>query len=213
MDPREKANNPLTSLLLAFEGWQSAMWTALPGIVQSFDPTKRTCVVRSALKMSKQLPDLTWEWEEIPLLLDCPVFFPSGGGCTLTFPITAGDECLVVFSARCIDSWWDTGDVSTQFEPRMHDLSDGFCFVGFNSKPKVIGAISTTAVELRTDDGQAKISVDPDTKDIHAETTGDFNVDAANINLNGVLTINGLPYLAHTHSGVTTGPSDTGGVA
>ena len=34
--------------------------------------------------------------------------FPGGGGFALTFPVAAGDECLVVFASRCIDDY-ETG--------------------------------------------------------------------------------------------------------
>jgi hypothetical protein len=36
----------------------------------------------------------------------------------------------------------------------MHDLSDAFCIVGPQSQAKKIGGISTSAVELRSDDGK-----------------------------------------------------------
>ena len=64
-----------------------------------------------------------------------PVVFPGGGGFALTFPVAAGDECLVVFASRCIDAWWQSGGVGEPMEPRMHDLSDGFALIGVRSQP------------------------------------------------------------------------------
>ncbi|MCL9653139.1 hypothetical protein L2088_00345 [Pseudomonas protegens] len=96
-----------------------------------------------------------------PLLLDCPVQFPAGGGCTLTFPVAKGDECLVVFSSRCIDAWWQSGGIQVQAELRMHDMSDGFALLGFRSLPRMIPGISTSAVQLRSDHSSAFIEVNP----------------------------------------------------
>jgi hypothetical protein len=39
-----------------------------------------------------------------------------------------------------------------------------------------------------------------------------ITVDSGGIHITGTLDINGAPYLAHIHSGVTTGSGDTGGV-
>ncbi|MFW8450019.1 Gp138 family membrane-puncturing spike protein, partial [Klebsiella pneumoniae] len=62
----------------------------------------------------------------LPLLVDVPVVFPRGGGCTLTFPVKPGDECLVIFADRCIDFWWQSGGIQEPVDERMHDLSDAF---------------------------------------------------------------------------------------
>jgi hypothetical protein len=45
-----------------------------------------------------------------------------------------------------------------------------------------------------------------------ATISGTATINAANIALNGVLTINGTPYLAHVHTLVQTGSSDSGPV-
>lgn len=55
---------------------------------------------------------------DLPILPDVPVVFPGGGGFALTFPVAAGDECLVVFASRCIDAWWQSGGVGEPMEPR-----------------------------------------------------------------------------------------------
>lgn len=213
MDRRERAGDMQAGLVAFGDGLQAGIWTALPGIIQSFDPAKRTCSVQPALKAKLTYLDWTFDWIELPLLVDCPVQFPGGGGVFLSFPLKLGDECLVVFASRCIDAWWQSGGVQPQAELRMHDLSDGFVVPGVRSVPKVQPNISTARAELRTDDGSAKVSIDPASKEIDVTTTGTATVTAATINLNGSLVINGEAYVAHRHTGVTPGGSNTGGKA
>jgi hypothetical protein len=152
-DPEEQA-------VQAFHSRQATLWTALPGIIQSFDPASMTCTVQPAIKAVVFAQDGTASDVPLPLLLDCPVQFPAGGGYSLTFPVASGDECLVVFASRCIDAWFGSGGVQSQAEMRMHDLSDGFVILGFRSLPRVLIAINTSGAELRSDDGSATVSVD-----------------------------------------------------
>ncbi|MGC8050122.1 Gp138 family membrane-puncturing spike protein, partial [Salmonella enterica] len=78
---------------------------------------------------------------------------------SMTFPVAQGDECLVVFASRCIDSWWQSGGIQEQAELRMHDLSDGFAILGFRSQPRALSNISTTSAQLRSDDGATFIDL------------------------------------------------------
>jgi hypothetical protein len=161
MDRRERGSFLVESLIGAFRGFQAELWTAIPGIIQSYDSSTQTCTIQPSIKA--QTEDITTgvkAWVNLPVLVDCPVYFPAGGGFALTFPIVKGDEALVVFSSRCIDNWWASGQVQNQAILRMHDLSDGFVFVGFNSQPKVMPNISTTGVEIRSLDGATSISLE-----------------------------------------------------
>jgi phage baseplate assembly protein V len=155
-----------------FTGRQAGLWTALPGIIQSFDADALTCTVQPSIQGKKINEDGTTELVDLPLLVDCPVVFPHGGGCSLTFPLAAGDECLIVFSSRAIDLWWQSGGVQAPVEPRMHDLSDGFVIPGPWSQATKIGGVSTSCVELRTDDREAYISLDPSSHAVTVETSG-----------------------------------------
>lgn len=170
-------------LVAAQRSAQSKLWTSLPGIIQSFDDVAMTCVVQPAIQAFVTTDDGAQVLTTLPLLLDCPVQFPAGGGCTLTFPVAAGDECLVVFSSRCIDSWWQSGGIQAQAELRMHDLSDGFALLGFRSQPRVIGGISLQAAQLRSDDGAAVVEVNPTTHAINITTSSVVNLTAPVINL------------------------------
>ena len=223
MDRRERISNPEEEFRMAFDGGQSRMWTALPGIIESFDHVAMTCAIKPAISLQMRDGAGNVHPVELPTLLDCPVFFPSGGGCTLTFPIAPGDECLVVFASRCIDGWWQQGGIQAQTRLRMHNLSDGFCLPGVRSQPRRLSGVSTTAVQLRSDDGLAHIELAPATHAVNISTPGSITAAAPTITLTGAVTVNGtitssgditaggVSLMHHTHSGVTPGGSNTGG--
>lgn len=172
-DHREYVDDTVEAFRVAFQGMQAEIWTALPAIIESFDPIKMTVRAQPAIKARVFSPDGSvplpgavfdadnWWTVALPILVDVPVVFPGGGGFSLTFPVKAGDECLVVFASRAIDNWWYQGGVQTQSVLTMHDLSDGFAFVGVRSQPhKLSPAVSTTAVTLRSDNDAVHIKID-----------------------------------------------------
>lgn len=192
----------------------SILRVSLPGIVQSFDPVTCTCTVQPAI--AGQGIDAKGQVQSapLPLLTDVPVIFPRGGGCTITFPVKAGDECLVIFSDRCIDFWWQNGGVQEPVDPRQHDLSDAFAIVGPQSQAQKISGISTTSVQVRTDDGSSFIEL---------MQGGNVNITTPLLTVNGNLQVNGtvtstgdqvakgISQTGHVHSGVQSGSSQTGG--
>jgi phage baseplate assembly protein gpV len=183
MDRRERWESEHEAMLAAFDGRQAEIWTALPAIVKSFDASKLTVTVQPAVMGRVQAQDGSWSDVKMPELPDVPLFYPCGGGFTLTFPIVAGDEVLVVFGSRCIDAWWYYGgEENAQAVQRMHDLSDGFAIAGFRSKPRPLSAISTTSTQLRSDDGAAYVEIGA-AHAINVHTSGDVGVQAANANV------------------------------
>jgi len=189
---------------------QSQLRVALPGIIQSFDPDTVTAVVQPAIRYIEQDNDGGTSTSDYPLLVDVPVVFPRGGGCTLTFPVKPGDECLVIFADRCIDFWWQSGGVQEPVDSRMHDLSDAFAIVGPQSQAKKISGISASAVELRSDDGETKLSLNPSTGVIAGTAPGGFNLNGLQILSDGRLQlVDGSIVDKHTHGGVERGSSNT----
>lgn len=108
----------------------SSLHCALPGIVESFDPETQTASVRPALKRSASV--------SLPVIPDVPVFFPGGAGSGITWPVTAGDECLLIFADFDIDRWFEAGEASEPDSARQHAVADAFAFVGFRSRPNVL---------------------------------------------------------------------------
>ncbi|MFI7782666.1 hypothetical protein EN46_02070 [Citrobacter amalonaticus] len=165
---------------------------AMPGIIQSFDPDAVTAIVQSAIRSVEIDNDGNRITKNYPLLVDVPVVFPRGGGVTLTFPVKAGDECLVIFADRCIDFWWQSGGVQEPVDDRMHDLSDAFCIVGPQSQAKKIGGISTSSAQFRSDDGSTYFEINPTTKKIKIVAPGGMDVVTPLATFSKAVTINGL---------------------
>lgn len=160
--PRERMADGEEALRTALESHAAQMWTALPGIISGFNPDAVTCSVQPAIQGTVTGQNGTETRVNLPLLVDCPVVFPRGGDFVLTFPVRAGDACLVVFSSRCIDGWWQGGEVAPPLATRMHDLSDGFVIPGPFAASGLTPAASTEDVQLRLLDGKAHVAIKPD---------------------------------------------------
>ena len=200
MDRAERLDDREESLRLALEGAQAQMWTALPGIITAVDLTAQTCSVQPAITGEVTGADGATKAVQLPLLVDVPLVFPRAGGFALTFPVRAGDECLVIFACRCIDGWWQSGSVSPPAESRMHDLSDGFAILAPTSQKNALGGVSGGAVELRTQAGDAFVSLD---------AAGTITLKGQ-VQVQGSITCNGVDISdTHKHGGISPGSSKT----
>jgi hypothetical protein len=165
------------------------MRVCCPGIIQSFDSTSQTVTVKCAVRERVNIEgNLTWT--EIPLLVDVPIVIPRAGGYMVTFPITAGDECLVVFADSCIDAWYQSGGIQNQIDRRRHDLSDAFAIIGTWSQPKKISNYSNNTVQIRNEAKTAYVEIDGTT--INIVTSGNANINcnsSVNINANSAANV------------------------
>jgi hypothetical protein len=179
---------------------------ALPCVVKAFYPDTQTVDVTPAIteKMNVNTGGVPVATDTaLPLLPGVPIMMPRAGNFALTFPIQEGDECLVIFADNCYDAWWQNGGTAnTQVDKRRHDLSDGIAIFGLWSQPNVLENYNTEAVELRSEDGLDKISLDG-TQILIVSQNHPINLQATNsnitlqaggdvvINANDGLTING----------------------
>lgn len=150
-DRKEDLNDPQVAMLTALAGLQSRMWNALPGIVISADLAAQTCSVQPAIQGVFFDRNNVPTPANMPPLLDVPIVWPRAGGFAVTLPLAPGDEVLVVFASRAIDSWWQSGEVGAPVEARMHDLSDGFAIPGPTSQAKKLEDVQSDGIEIRTD--------------------------------------------------------------
>lgn len=123
------------------------------GRIAGFNAAKRTVEVQILFK--RLLPNGLSVSN--PLLVDVPVFTLQGGGAALQLPVLAGDQCLLLFSDRNLDAWFENGAEAVPFTGRAHDLSDGIALVGLNALTSTLAA--QPALEARLSYGGGLVSI------------------------------------------------------
>lgn len=223
MDRRERVNDPEETLRMAFASMVSRVWAAMPGIIQAVTHNGNTVEVQPAINGRVRQQDGTFEPIQLPKLVDVPICWQGGGGATWTFPIAAGDECLVVFASRCIDQWWANGWTAPQGQDgadgkpvnvlnnppefRMHHISDGFALVGVRSMPRAFTSFDASTARLRTDDDSCYLEFDPVNKKLKGVFPGGITLNTVTIDSSGNVTS------PQTITGQTQVVAGTGGSA
>lgn len=114
------------------------------GIIQTFYPATQTADININIAEIYN-GDLI----QYPTLLSVPVIILHGGVGAMTFPITKGDICLVLFNDRDMDSWYTSGQTgNAPNTTRTHSLSDGVALVGLFSGKNSLSAYSMLGIEI-----------------------------------------------------------------
>jgi hypothetical protein len=141
------------------------------GKIQKFDSSTQTCSVKISYSKTifekKSSGAYTKKTVDFPILLDCPTIFISGGPSGLTMPVSAGDDCLVMFNDRDIDNWISGANEGSVSTPRLHSLSDGIVLVGIRAERNKIPSFESSSpclyngtTKIIVEDGKIKIKND-----------------------------------------------------
>jgi hypothetical protein len=130
----------------AIDAQMRELFVALPGQVVVYNAIKQEVDVRPLLQRAFVDEDGNDDTDELPIVTSVPVMFPRAGGHFLSLPITVGDNVLLLFCDRSIDSYMSsTGTVSIDpVDFREHDLTDAVALPGFFPNPRAITDIITT---------------------------------------------------------------------
>lgn len=128
--------------------------------VEAYDPATQRAEVRINHKqLLSENPDVLRDY---PIVVDCPVYVPGGGGGYISHPIQKGDTGIILFNDRDIERYLQTGGADKPNTFRKHDLSDGLVIVGFRHNQNTLSGISndqiqvywTASVNMQWQDGQ-----------------------------------------------------------
>lgn len=148
------------------------------GEIVSFDKTDQTASVRVLHVMDENYNVFMDQTVEYPVLGKVPVVIMGGGGTYISHPISAGDQCLLLFCDYMIDAWWASGEAKPSIFPRKHDIADPIAIVGLNATPKAIQDYSD----------YLKLQYSPESNIIIGDS---IDVNNETINLNGNTTNSG----------------------
>lgn len=111
------------------------------GIIQSFNAEDLTAQVlitnKRTLGINQNGTQATRDYAVITakICYCCPY---------ITYPIEPGEECILLFNDRELESWFITGEVQPEAYQRMHDLTDCIAIVGLRSLAKMITILANT---------------------------------------------------------------------
>jgi hypothetical protein len=172
--------------------------TAMPGMIIDYDYTTQKAKIQPTINKVWT----TGKIEPMPVLENVPVIFPQAGGASLSFPVTPGDTCLIVFCERSITEWLLQGGFATPNDPRKFDLSDAVAIMGlmpFNSTfpPRV----NNTDLLLNYGLSSIKIGIDgsititgPSGAFVNVDVSGNFKIFGTNVKIQtGTTLALGLP--------------------
>jgi hypothetical protein len=144
---------------VALERRVSDLFVSMPGRVQTYYPATQTADVLPLLRKTRPNPspgpdDADDVAVPLPVLVGVPVVFPGSGAWRLTFPVSAGDEVLLVWSDRSLDSWKSNG---AEGDPGggNHSLGDAVALVGLVAPGVPRAATATDRLSLGQDGGTA----------------------------------------------------------
>jgi len=135
------------------------------GTIQSFDSSNQTAIITINYKRTyfKQTDNNQYVsfLEDYPILYDCPVVILGGGTARITFPVSQGDQCLVLFNDRDIDNWFNGSTTSPNQTPRLHSFADAIALIGPNNKNTAIK--NYDSVRAIITNGTVKNGINPQT--------------------------------------------------
>ena len=151
------SNKSLTDVLSHwFDNFSGSFHCIKVGRITAVNTSNQTVDVQILHKRINQSNLIKRELKEFPLLKSVPFVVLGGGNSYLSFPISVGDNCLLLFNDYEIDRWWDTGEsLPANFE-RKHDISDAFALVGVHSIVDLIQGYSSY-VHLKYSDNSSII--------------------------------------------------------
>ena len=112
---------------------------------------------------------------EYPPLLQVPFIVLGGGNSNLTFPISVGDNCLLLFCDFEIDRWWDSGEAQPSNYDRKHDISDAFAIIGIHSMVDLLQGYSRYVQLKYSDNSKIIVGNEITLNNAQVTATGDVN--------------------------------------
>lgn len=180
--------------------------TAIPGTISSFDPASCQATVQPIGKFKK--PD--GSTMDFPAVSGVPVVLiqSSGQQATVAYPVKSGDGCLLVFSEQALDSWMSGGDQKSELR---FDLTNCMAIPGLfvSGNPVIQEACSQNAIII--DKNGKRITVSNQNVAIRGDVSIEGNLTiTGKIEASGDVTAGPTSLQNHVHSGVDSGPSNTG---
>jgi len=105
--------------------------TGLPAFIVSYDETTQKATVQPVVRAKRIDLDGEVEHYKLPPITNVPVYWPQGGGLSLTLPVDEGDWVWLSFGERSLDEWLATAEQDNEARAvRRFNLADAVAWAG-----------------------------------------------------------------------------------
>jgi len=188
-----------------FDRRMSEIHTCLPAKVIKYEFETQKATVQPLIK--KDYLDGTKE--SLPIIVNVPVVWPRTAKASFTFPLEEDDYVMLLFSERAMELFLDKGGEQLPGDRRQFDLIDAIAVPGLF--PFNVPSLSTNNDDVLLIYKYSSFRIKKD---------GKMVITASEVTINGELKVTGdcvvgfgthpISSKTHIHSGVTTGPGNTG---
>lgn len=169
------------------------------GIIQEYYPETRTAKVYLVNKRSNGITN-----DGLQITSEYPPIYPRimfigtvDNG--IDYKLQLGDEVLVFFCDRELESWWNTGGISQLNSFRTHHMTDCIALAGIRSMP--LTTITNDNLNIYSKNGIINFEG-------NVVINGDVTING-NIEITGDATIGGISFLQHVHGNGNNGADTT----
>lgn len=187
---------------------RTELFTTLPAKVVAYYPETQTADLQPLVGFVY----IDGYKNPMPIVEGCPVYFPTGGGATMTFPVKPNDMAILSFTMLPLDNFSvsDGSKVVYERPVRTHNISDAVAFVGIGTRTNNVSP-DPDNVSIKFNEAYIKITPSGEVNIKSSHITADApTVDfTGNVNIAKNLTVQGN---ISTPSKVTSPSIVSGGV-
>lgn len=166
--------SPIDALKRWFSEFSQSFNAIKVGRITGVNFSNQTVDVQILHKMKDKSDPRVQKLRDYPLLQQVPFVVLGGGDSRITFPIKAGDNCLLLFCDYEIDRWWDTGEPLPATYDRKHNISDAFALIGVHSMADLIQGYSNYVRLQYSSSSGITIGEKIELQNAETEATGKF---------------------------------------
>lgn len=191
-------SNMTDALQFVFNQLLKTIFVSIPGIIESYDASKKRCRVKPAINILRTDGKTTAQSS----IVNVPVIWPGGGGYTLISPLPAGTPVEIKFSQRGITKFKET---FLQEDPGngIFDKEDAHVIPGYGALSIAPGSL--TGLCLQKEDGSIFICIE----DNKVKIKGDLEMIDGVITGPAVFGSGGPSSIDHKHSQGNDSDGDT----
>jgi len=145
--------------------------TGLPAFIVSYDETTQKATVQPVVRAKRIDLDGEVEHYKLPPITNVPVYWPQGGGLSLTLPVDEGDWVWLSFGERSLDEWLATAEQDNEARAvRRFNLADAVAWAGVRPFADPLQNVPTDRARLGHPDPGARVEVTKSTGKIRIGT-------------------------------------------